>query len=92
VPHETAQQSMQSSYERIEEEAQSLETISEEVSSKKEYFTYEKLSDNKSIKAKQEEAPVVTTKKDERVPVFSSGDFDLRQGIIYAEILNRKYF
>lgn len=77
------------SYERIEDEAQSLETIEEEV------FSYEA-----PVLERKDEKPIYTPivvekeikRTEESEPVLSNFDFDLRQGIIYAEILNRKYF
>lgn len=83
-------ESTQNSYESIGNEAQSLETIEEEV------FTYEAPEKEK----KQPEKPLIATKTEETkekkkevsLSIFGEKEFDLRQGIIYAEILNRKYF
>lgn len=75
----------QNSYEKIEDEAQSLESISDEV------FTYETLGQDKR-KIEHVDAPMISNTKEEHEPVLSLANLDLRQGIIYAEILNRKYF
>ena len=83
-------ESTQNSYENIENEAQSLETIKEEI------FTYEAPEEEK----KQPDKPLTATKTEETIKakkegslsIFGEKEFDLRQGIIYAEILNRKYF
>lgn len=75
------------SYEKIGEEAQSLETIEPEV------FTYDSPEEIAKTKSSQRIAEVKTPEKAEKAeyePVFDQ--FDLKQGIIYAEILNRKYF
>ncbi|NJK94446.1 MAG: hypothetical protein HC905_05485 [Bacteroidales bacterium] len=76
------------SLEVYEEEAKSLETIEEEA------FSYETNNKN-NIRIKEPDQPFVVyseSKTEENVPVFNLKDMDLRQGIIYAEILNRKYF
>jgi hypothetical protein len=82
---ETILESTQNSYERIEEEAQSLETISEEV------FTYESIGSDKK-RVEYVESPITNNKTEESEPVLAFNNLDLRQGIIYSEILNRKYF
>lgn len=86
VLRETVLESTQNSYESIEVEAESLETISDEV------FSYESVSDDKISKIQHVESPISQIKKEENEPVLSLDNLDLRQGIIYAEILNRKYF
>lgn len=80
------------SYEKIEDEAQSLETIDDEV------FTYESSSDLQKNKMQTNNVQTVVTPskveqpQHESEPVVAFSNFDLREGIIYAEILNRKYF
>lgn len=74
------------SYERIEEEAKSLETIEAET------FSYDSPEEIKRGYSPIIVAPEKVEKVEEHEPVLVLSDFDLRQGIIYAEILNRKYF
>jgi hypothetical protein len=73
----------QNSYEKIGEEAQSLETIEEEAFS---YETPAELSKSRVQRVESLKEPEV------REPQLVFSDFDLREGIIYTEILNRKYF
>lgn len=72
------------------EEAQSLETINDEI------FSYETAMEplNLDRPVYQSISPIRETEVVEEVtePEVQMHDFDLRQGIIYAEILNRKYF
>lgn len=86
VLQETIPESTPYSYESIDEEAESLETISNDV------FNYESSSDNTNSRIQHVESPISQIKKDENGPILSLDNLDLRQGIIYAEILNRKYF
>ncbi len=74
------------SYENIDEEAESLETISNEV------FNYETIPDDKYKRIEHVESPISQIRKEDSEPILSLDNLDLRQGIIYAEILNRKYF
>jgi hypothetical protein len=80
----------QNSYEKIETEAQSLETIETET------FTYEApVVETKKVEKPVSKEQVENKKekqKEESALVFGGKEFDLRQGIIYTEILNRKYF
>ncbi len=76
-------------YERYENEAQSLETIEAEV------FSYETPVEDKTPAKpiyQKMEVPKEIEKEEELAVTLSDSDFDLRQGIIYTEILNRKYF
>lgn len=72
-----------------EEEAQSLETTEIEK------FSYETpVVPNEYVKPQYQSMVV---KSEDKLPktletVFESGEFNLKKGIIYAEILNRKYF
>jgi hypothetical protein len=80
-----ALEKVENTYEKIGEEAQSLETIEPET------FTYdstEEIAKNKS-RIMEVKTPL-KAERQETEPVMDQ--FDLKQGIIYAEILNRKYF
>jgi hypothetical protein len=83
---EVVLESPQNSYEKIEDEAKSLETIEEET------FTYESPVELKKNRVQTIDTPMSAEIKEEREPAFAFSNFDLREGIIYAEILNRKYF
>jgi hypothetical protein len=85
-PRSVVPENPYNSYEEIGEEAQSLETIPEEI------FTYEAPVTAKPEKTKPAEVQHVAPREEEAVPAFAFSNFDARQGIIYAEILNRKYF
>lgn len=88
-PVETVLESTQNTYEKIEDEAQSLETIEEET------FSYETpvVEKKADLPYFQKPSPIETdTKTEEEAPILMASGFNLRDGIIYAEILNRKYF
>lgn len=73
---------------KVKEEADSLEVVIDES------FTYD-APENIKMGKTAKLAPVFNLNASEKEidePVFKEGEFDIRQGIIYAEILNRKYF
>lgn len=83
---DTILENTQNSYEKIEEEAKSLEVIESDV------FTYDSPEEITKPVTFTYSEPVQVDRNEEREPVLSLENLDLRQGIIYAEILNRKYF